>query len=130
MRAQGFWGNELLVDHLDHCIAQAPEKTAMVDFNSMLGTGRRLSYRQFGDLVDRIAVGLADLGIEKDDVVACQLPNWWQFAALAFACWRIGAVINPMMPMLSMPYSVIKVCEKAKLCELLSSEVYLGRLTS
>lgn len=30
--------------------------------------------------------------------MACQLPNWWQFAALAFACWRIGVVINPMMP--------------------------------
>src|SRR5690606_24765316 len=28
----------------------------------------------------------------------CQLPNWWQFAAMVFACWRIGAVINPMMP--------------------------------
>ncbi|MGQ0683117.1 cyclohexanecarboxylate-CoA ligase [Bradyrhizobium sp.] len=98
MRARGYWGDELLVDHLDHCIAQAPDKTAIVDFNSMQGTGRRLSYREFGDLVDRIAVGLAELGIEKDDVVACQLPNWWQFGALAFACWRIGAVINPMMP--------------------------------
>lgn len=98
MRAQRHWGDELLVDHLDRCVGQTPDKTAIVDFNSMLGTGRRLSYREFGDLVDRIAVGLARIGVEKDDVVSCQLPNWWQFGALAFACWRIGAVINPMMP--------------------------------
>jgi cyclohexanecarboxylate-CoA ligase len=98
MRAQRHWGDELLVDHLDRCVAQAPDKTAIVDFNSMQGTGRRLNYREFGDLVDRIAVGLSRIGIGKDDVVSCQLPNWWQFGALAFACWRIGAVINPMMP--------------------------------
>jgi len=98
MLQQGYWGDEILVDHLDRCIAQAPDKTAIVGFNSVQGVGRRLSYREFGSLVERIAVGLAELGIEKNDVVSCQLPNWWQFAALAFACWRIGAVINPMMP--------------------------------
>ena len=57
-----------------------------------------LAMYAFAGLVERIAVGLAALGVEKNDVVSCQLPNWWQFTALAFACWRIGAVINPMMP--------------------------------
>jgi cyclohexanecarboxylate-CoA ligase len=98
MRAGGYWRDELCIDHLDRCVAQVPDKTAIAGFNSMEGRGRRLSYREFGVLVDRIAVGLAELGIEKNDIVSCQLPNWWQFAALAFACWRIGAVVNPMMP--------------------------------
>jgi cyclohexanecarboxylate-CoA ligase len=98
MRAGGYWRDELCIDHLDHCVAQVPDKTAIAGFNSMEGEGRRLSYREFGMLVDRMAVGLAELGIEKNDIVSCQLPNWWQFAALAFACWRIGAVVNPMMP--------------------------------
>ena len=98
MRARGYWRDELFTDHLDRSVAQVPDKTAIVDFNSMEGKGRRLSYREFGALVDRIAAGLAELGIEKDDIVSCQLPNWWQFTALVFACWRIGAVINPMMP--------------------------------
>jgi cyclohexanecarboxylate-CoA ligase len=31
-------------------------------------------------------------------VVAFQLPNWWEFIALFFACSRIGAVANPLMP--------------------------------
>ena len=98
MRAQGLWRDEIFTDHLDRCVAEVPDTVAIVDFNSMQGTGRRLTYREFGALVDRMAVGLAELGVEKNDVVACQLPNWWQFTALAFACWRIGAVINPMMP--------------------------------
>lgn len=98
MRPRGYWRDELFTDHLDRCVAQVPDKMAIVDFNSMEGKGRRLNYRKFGALVDRIAAGLAELGIEKDDIVSCQLPNWWQFTALVFACWRIGAVINPMMP--------------------------------
>ena len=98
MRAQGYWMDELLIGHLDRCIAEIPGKTAIVDFNSMLELGTRLTYVEFGQRVERIAVGLAELGVGKNDVVSCQLPNWWQFGALAFACWRIGAVINPMMP--------------------------------
>jgi cyclohexanecarboxylate-CoA ligase len=27
-----------------------------------------------------------------------QLPNWWQFTVLYLACSRVGAVLNPLMP--------------------------------
>jgi len=27
-----------------------------------------------------------------------QLPNWWQFSLLYLACTRLGAVLNPLMP--------------------------------
>ena len=30
--------------------------------------------------------------------MAFQLPNWWEFIALLYACNRIGAVANPLMP--------------------------------
>jgi cyclohexanecarboxylate-CoA ligase len=48
-------------------------------------------------MADRIAVGLARLGVGPNDVVAMQLPNWWQFSLLYLACSRIGAVLNPLM---------------------------------
>jgi cyclohexanecarboxylate-CoA ligase len=48
-------------------------------------------------MADRIAVGLARLGVGRGDVVACQLPNWWQFTLTYLACSRIGAVMNPLM---------------------------------
>jgi cyclohexanecarboxylate-CoA ligase len=35
--------------------------------------------------------------VGKNDVVAMQLPNWWQFTLTTLACARIGAVINPLM---------------------------------
>ena len=97
MRAQGYWMDELLIGHLDRCIAETPGKTAIVDFNSMLELGTRLTYVEFGKRVERIAVGLAELGVGKNDVVSCQLPNWWQFSLMYLACSRIGAVLNPLM---------------------------------
>ncbi|MET4028096.1 acyl-coenzyme A synthetase/AMP-(fatty) acid ligase [Marinobacter sp. MBR-99] len=45
-----------------------------------------------------MAAGLAAMGIDKGDLVACQLPNWWQTTALHLACIRIGAILNPLMP--------------------------------
>jgi cyclohexanecarboxylate-CoA ligase len=48
-------------------------------------------------MADRIAVGLARLGVGRNDIVACQLPNWWQFTLTYLACSRIGAVMNPLM---------------------------------
>jgi cyclohexanecarboxylate-CoA ligase len=49
-------------------------------------------------MADRIAVGLARLGVTRGDVVSMQLPNSWQFTLLYLACSRIGAVLNPLMP--------------------------------
>jgi cyclohexanecarboxylate-CoA ligase len=98
MRAQGYWRDELFEDLLDRCAAEVPDKMAIVGSNAMDGSSYRLNFREFAALVDRIAVGLAELGVGKDDIVSCQLPNWWQFSALVFASWKIGAVINPMMP--------------------------------
>ena len=98
MNIGGFWPGKLTTDYLDRCIAEAPDKTAIADFNSTTNKETRLNYRDFGKIVDRIGIGLAELGVGKGDVVSCQLPNWWQFTALHLACVRIGAVTNPLMP--------------------------------
>jgi cyclohexanecarboxylate-CoA ligase len=98
MKAQGYWNDLILTDYFDRCVAELPDKTAVIDFNSMSQTETCLTYRELTARADRIAARLMQLGIEKNDVVSCQLPNWWQFTALTLACGRIGAVINPMMP--------------------------------
>ena len=41
---------------------------------------------------------LYGLGVGPGDVVALQLPNWWQFNLMHIACVRIGAITNPLMP--------------------------------
>lgn len=98
MKAQGYWNDLILTDYFDRCVAEMPNKTAVSDFNSTALVANRLTYRELAGRVDRIAIGLMRLGVEKNDVVSCQFPNWWQFTALSLACVRIGAIINPIMP--------------------------------
>jgi len=42
------------------------------------------------------AGGLRSLGVRRGDVVAWQLPNWWEAIVLFHACWRSGAVAAPI----------------------------------
>ena len=98
MKAQGYWNDLILTDYFDRCVAEMPNKTAVSDLNSTAQVANRLTYRELARRVDRIAIGLIRLGLEKNDVVSCQFPNWWQFTALSLACVRIGAIINPIMP--------------------------------
>ncbi len=95
--AQGHWLDRTINDELDACVAAYPDKLALTALRVESGELRRFTYRELGEAVDRIALGLARLGIGRNDVVAMQLPNWWQFTALYLACSRIGAVLNPLM---------------------------------
>lgn len=92
------WPNRLPIDDLDRAVRTSPDGIAFVGADSARGEEIRLSYGELGARVDRIAAGLLELGVAKGDVVAFQLPNWWQFIALFYACNRIGAVANPLMP--------------------------------
>jgi cyclohexanecarboxylate-CoA ligase len=97
MVERGLWHDRTVNDYLDGCVASHPDKPALTALRTEDGETRRFSYRELAATADRIAVGLARLGIGRNDVVACQLPNWWQFTALYLGCSRIGAVLNPLM---------------------------------
>jgi cyclohexanecarboxylate-CoA ligase len=94
----GLWPGRTLADFFDDAVAQDPDKIAITGLNSTSGDVTTLSYRQMHRLVNRMAIGLVRLGVGRGEVVSCQLPNWWQFAALHLACIRIGAITNPLMP--------------------------------
>lgn len=98
MRAQGLWPDRTINDALDACVQQSPDKLALTAMRAESGAVTRFSYRELATMADRVAVGLHRLGVRAGDVVACQLPNWWQFTVLYLACSRIGAVMNPLMP--------------------------------
>ena len=95
--AQGFWPDRTINDELDACVAACPDKLALTAVIAESGATTRFSYRELSAMADRVAVGLARLGIGRNDIVACQLPNWWQFTVVYLACSRIGAVMNPLM---------------------------------
>jgi cyclohexanecarboxylate-CoA ligase len=95
--AQGLWYDRTINDDLDACVAGYPDKVALTAVQVETGALRRFTYRELATMADRIAVGLSRLGVGRDDVVALQLPNWWQFTLTYLACSRIGAVLNPLM---------------------------------
>src|SRR5207237_9832690 len=82
--SRGLWPNRLPIDDLDGVVDNSPGRTAFVGWNSALRREIRLGYAELGDRVDKIAAGLLDFGIGKGDVVAFQLPNWWEFIALFY----------------------------------------------
>jgi cyclohexanecarboxylate-CoA ligase len=99
MRAGGFWQDRTVDEYLAKAIVSVPDQVAMVAYRAdRPGENRRFTYRELGDLVERAAGALDALGIGRGDIVAVQLPNWWEFVVTALACGRIGAVVNPLMP--------------------------------
>ena len=96
--AAGHWPDRTAADYLDDALRHHPDKVFVTGYKTEPGTRTTLSYRDIDRLSRRIGAGLAAHGIEKGDVVAFQLPNWWEFAAIHLACVRIGAISNPLMP--------------------------------
>ena len=98
MNDRGLWPKPLLIDLVERAVRATPDAVAVTGINSMRGRTESVSYRQLWRYARRIAVALADLGVEKGEVVSFQMPNWWEFAALHLACLQIGAITNPVMP--------------------------------
>lgn len=82
-----WWPGLTLGDILDRAADIYPEKEAFVDGKS------RLTFSQAREKTDRLAVGLADLGIKPLDRVLVQLPNWNEFVYAYFALQKIGAIV-------------------------------------
>lgn len=97
-RSKGWWRDETVLDDLRRAIQRHPDKTAIVAARYFSKDVVRLSYSELGRYAERFAGALLSLGVARGELVAVQLPNWWQFTALALACARIGAIIAPIPP--------------------------------
>ncbi|MGT2489644.1 AMP-binding protein [Cupriavidus basilensis] len=99
--AQGLWPERTINDALDDCVAPLPGQ----DRADRRAGGKRRDHppdvsRSWPPAPNALPSACARLGVGRDDVVSCQLPNWWEFTALHLACSRLGAVLNPLMPIL------------------------------
>lgn len=74
---------------LDNTIANYPDNDAVVYYDRDF----RLTYRQFGDLVDHLAKGLMALGVQKGEKVAVWATNVPYWVPLQFATAKIGAIL-------------------------------------
>ena len=98
MRAQGYWRDKTIDQYFIEAVAREPAKPAIVAYRADRQEARRISYGELADFVARAAGSLRALGVGKGDFVAVQLPNWWEFVVMTLACCRLGAVLNPLMP--------------------------------
>jgi cyclohexanecarboxylate-CoA ligase len=101
MRAQGYWLDRTVDACLAEGVAKFPKKTAVIayrDDHSRSEPVARMSYLELSARVSRVAGSLKALGIGRGDIVAVQLPNWWEFVVTTLAIGRVGAVVNPLMP--------------------------------
>ncbi len=92
-RATGAWRAETLADAFARTCAARAAAPALIDADATL------TFADWDARAARVAGGLRALGIAAGDVVACQLPNWWEAAVVFLAAARLGAVVHPVLPM-------------------------------
>ena len=80
---------EPLFKILDDAAEQYPGQTAV------LFEDRSINYRQLKTLADRLAAGLASLGVERGDRVCLFLPNCVEFIVSDWAILKAGAAVVP-----------------------------------
>ena len=84
-----YWG---LVEHR---AADSPDRPLLSDEH-----GRTLTCAGYRDEAERVAAGLHDLGVRAGTVVSWQLPTAIDSFVLLAALTRLGAVQNPIVPIM------------------------------
>src|SRR5680860_1148910 len=77
----------------DETVAKMPDTLAMI-----FG-GQTVTYRQFGDQVDRFAGALADIGVVRGERVGLMGPNCPQWEIAFYALLKLGAIVVQTNPM-------------------------------
>ncbi|MCL6612135.1 MAG: AMP-binding protein [Peptococcaceae bacterium] len=84
-----------LFEFLETSARRYPENTALIYY------GRRISYRELLDSVERLAAALHRMGVKKGDRVALYLQNTPHFIIGYFGIMRANGVVVPVNPMLT-----------------------------
>jgi acyl-CoA synthetase (AMP-forming)/AMP-acid ligase II len=71
-------------------------KVAIVD--TSCAPSRRISYTEYGDMVERTARGLIAAGIRPGEMIGIYLPNCWEFGVVFHAATMAGAIPTTMNP--------------------------------
>lgn len=84
---------------LEEAARRFPQAPAISFWVPGAPVGKRLTYRQLLEEVERFSRALASLGVRRGDRVGLVLPNCPQFVVAAYATLRLGAVMvgtNPL----------------------------------
>ena len=81
-----------VVDTFNEATEKWKDKTAVIFY------GRKVSYRELRDQVDRFATALHDLGVKKGDKIALLLLNSPQFIIAYMGALKAGATLTAISP--------------------------------
>jgi 2,3-dihydroxybenzoate-AMP ligase len=91
-RRRGYWRGVTIGDSFVDSVRRHLDREAVVDGN------RRISYRDLGQMVERMALHFAARGIRQGARVIFQLPNSFECVVAYFACLRTGAIPIACLP--------------------------------
>lgn len=115
-------------DYLDEIAGRYPDNPALIVRHQKV----RWSYSEFNREVDKLAIGLLALGIEKGDRVGIWGPNSYEWTLTQFATAKIGAImvcINPAYRLYELEYALNKVeCRAIVSAEQFKTSEYLNML--
>ncbi|MGC2450857.1 MAG: AMP-binding protein, partial [Candidatus Sulfotelmatobacter sp.] len=77
-----------------HSCKRNPKKLAIIDASC----GRRITYSEYGEMVERVAHGVIAAGIQPGDVAAIFLSNSWEFCVAFHALELAGAIPTLLNP--------------------------------
>jgi len=63
--------------------------------------GARITYKEMNEITDRLAAGLAELGVKKGDRVGIFIPNTPQFVMAYYAILKLGGIVVATNPLYS-----------------------------
>jgi len=98
MEAERLWPGKTLLDYFETWLSERPDALALTSIAFSPQQRHDFTYAELDRLSWRVAAGLHRLGLRKDDVLACQLSNVWEYVVLYIACRKLGIVFNPVMP--------------------------------
>ena len=84
-----------LPEMLDRSVRECPDSISMVYL------GKKYTYKELGEFVDRSATALSKMGIKKGDVIAVQMINSPQFTIGVYGGLKAGATVTIQSPLLS-----------------------------
>lgn len=82
------WGNVCRV--YDRAVRSYHDRIAIVDGD------RRVTYGEMGAHTNRVARGLAEIGVRKGDRVGLLMPNRYEFIPTLYGIWKAGAAFTQM----------------------------------
>ncbi|MEE8471761.1 MAG: AMP-binding protein [Dehalococcoidia bacterium] len=83
---RGYWEYTTVPQLWDECARRYPDREALCDSRV------RLTWAQAKTGIDRLALGLLEMGLKRDQVIAIQLPNCVELLLARVACEKAGVM--------------------------------------